>query len=220
MVTYLHMMSLFTGAIVTVQKSTGTNHAGSSLRLCRPTEWRRSHRTGPGGLMQLYVVDDNISAKTGAGTLIVIPALNEERSIGRVIAELRRSCPQADLLVVDDGSTDQTASVAAQAGAPTLILPFNIGVGGAMRAGYRYALRHGYDSVVQVDADGQHDTSYIGALLLGLRDCDLVIGARFAGEGEYCARGPRRWAMRLLAVTLSALAGRRLTDVTSGFRAA
>lgn len=170
--------------------------------------------------MQLYVVDDNISAKTGAGTLIVIPALNEERSIGRVIAELRRSCPQADLLVVDDGSTDRTASVAAQAGAPTLILPFNIGVGGAMRAGFRYALRHGYDSVVQVDADGQHDTSYIGALLLGLRDCDLVIGARFAGEGEYCARGPRRWAMRLLAVTLSALAGRRLTDVTSGFRAA
>lgn len=153
-------------------------------------------------------------------TLVVIPALNEERSVGRVIAELQGSCPEADLLVIDDGSSDRTATVAAEAGAPTLILPFNIGVGGAMRAGYRYALRHGYDAVVQVDADGQHDGAYVNALVHGLREADVVIGARFAGAGDYSARGPRRWAMRLLAATLSALSGSRLTDVTSGFRAA
>jgi glycosyltransferase involved in cell wall biosynthesis len=99
-------------------------------------------------------------------------------------------------------------------------LPFNLGVGGAMRAGYRYALRHGYDVAVQVDADGQHDPAYVPRLVARLADADLVIGARFAGEGDYPVRGPRRWAMRLLAATLSRLARTRLTDVTSGFRAA
>jgi glycosyltransferase involved in cell wall biosynthesis len=121
---------------------------------------------------------------------------------------------------VDDGSTDATARVAGAAGARTLVLPFNIGVGGAMRAGYRYALRNGYTAVVQVDADGQHDATYLRALLAALDRADIVIGARFAGEGDYAAHGPRRWAMRLLATALSGLTGTRLTDVTSGFRAA
>lgn len=150
----------------------------------------------------------------------MIPALNEEHSVGAVIAELREHCPGVDLLVVDDGSTDRTAAVAGAAGAATLVLPFNLGVGGAMRAGFRYAERSGYQAVVQVDADGQHDARYIQVLLDGLHDADVVIGARFAGEGEYAAHGPRRWAMNLLAVTLSGLARTRLTDVTSGFRAA
>ena len=98
-------------------------------------------------------------------------------------------------------------------------LPFNLGVGGAMRAGYRYALRGGYDVVVQVDADGQHDASYVPQLVAALADADVVVGARFAGEGAYAASGPRRWAMRVLARVLSGLAHQPLCDVTSGFRA-
>jgi glycosyltransferase involved in cell wall biosynthesis len=152
---------------------------------------------------------------------VVIPALNEERTLPGVLRELAAHCPYADVLVIDDGSSDGTAAAAAQAGAPVVRLPFNLGVGGAMRAGYRYAARNGYDVVVQVDADGQHDASYIDRLVEGLAGADVVIGARFAGLGDYAAgRGPRRWAMRILAAVLSWLAKTRLTDVTSGFRAA
>lgn len=151
----------------------------------------------------------------------MIPALNEEQSIRGVLDDLAARCPWADVLVIDDGSSDGTAEAAQSLGVPVVRLPFNLGVGGAMRAGYRYAERGGYDAVVQVDADGQHDAAYIKALLDGLRDADVVIGARFAGEGTYSAgRGPRRWAMRLLASVLSGLTKTRLTDTTSGFRAA
>jgi len=152
--------------------------------------------------------------------LVVVPAWNEQDSVGRVVEEVRHVDSSFDVLVVDDGSTDDTAAVAARAGASVCRLPFNLGVGGAMRAGFRYALQEGYDAVVQVDADGQHDTSYIPLLLAALSDSDVVIGARFAGEGAYASRGPRRWAMRVLASVLSGLAGERLCDVTSGFRAA
>ncbi|HEY0645083.1 MAG TPA: glycosyltransferase family 2 protein [Nocardioides sp.] len=152
--------------------------------------------------------------------LVVIPAWNEAGVIGSTIAEVRRARPDVDLLVVDDGSGDGTAAVAEAAGALVARLPYNLGVGGAMRTGYRYAMRHDYDVVVQIDADGQHDPTYLPQLLAGLEDSDVVIGARFAGEGDYAARGPRRWALRMLAAVLSRLAGTRLTDVTSGFRVA
>jgi glycosyltransferase involved in cell wall biosynthesis len=112
-----------------------------------------------------------------------------------------------------------------RAGAVVCQLPYNLGVGGAMRTGYRYALRQGYDAVVQIDADGQHDPRYLPAMLAELsgpgRDgADLVVGARFAGDGDYRVSFPRRLAMRLLAGVLSRLARTRLTDVTSGFRVA
>jgi glycosyltransferase involved in cell wall biosynthesis len=99
-------------------------------------------------------------------------------------------------------------------------LPFNMGVGGAMRTGFLYAQRHGYDAAIQVDADGQHDANDIARVLEGLERADISIGARFAEAGTYSVRGPRRWAMRFLATVLSRVAGTRLTDVTSGFRAA
>jgi glycosyltransferase involved in cell wall biosynthesis len=152
--------------------------------------------------------------------LVVIPALNEEETVVDVIRDVRLAYPSARCLVVDDGSSDATAERAQAEGADVLQLPFNLGVGGAMRAGFRFARTHGYRIVVQVDADGQHDPSMIGDLVAALGDADLVIGARFAGKGDYGVRGPRKWAMRLLAAVISRVAATRLTDVTSGFKAA
>src|SRR3954467_4524093 len=171
------------------------------------------------GAQLVRKVDAMPSVVTSSRVLVVVPAWNEEASVGAVVASVKAVDPGFDVLVVDDGSGDRTALNAAAAGAIVCRLPFNLGVGGAMRAGYRYALRHGYDVVVQVDADGQHDARYIPKLVAALEDADVVVGARFAGEGAYEARGPRRWAMRVLGAVLSRLAHRRLSDVTSGFRA-
>lgn len=153
--------------------------------------------------------------------LVVVPAWNEHEALPGVIAELHRAVPRADILVVDDGSTDDTSAVARRAGAEVLTLPFNLGVGGAMWAGFTFALRHGYDAAVQVDADGQHNPADVPHLLAALaeQEADIVIGARFAGVGDYQARGPRRWAMSLLSRVLSRVARTRLTDTTSGFKA-
>lgn len=152
-------------------------------------------------------------------TLIVMPALNEEESVGTVVFEVLRELPGVRVIVVDDGSTDRTAEVARSAGAVVLSLPFNLGVGGAMRVGFKYALQHDFQYVVQVDSDGQHDPASVPELLDALESADIVLGARFAGAGAYEARGPRRWAMRVLASSLSGIANTRLTDTTSGFRA-
>lgn len=152
-------------------------------------------------------------------TLIVMPALNESDIIGSVIAEVHQKLPGVAVLVIDDGSTDDTTTVALAAGAEVLRLPFNLGVGGAMRAGYKFALRNGYRNVVQVDSDGQHNPGDVPQLLDQLASADIVLGARFAGVGDYRARGPRQWAMLVLASTISRLAGTKLTDSTSGFRA-
>jgi glycosyltransferase involved in cell wall biosynthesis len=156
----------------------------------------------------------------GKRVLIVIPAWNEQACIADVIREVRGELPGVGVLVVDDGSTDNTAAVAAEAGATVARLPYNLGVGGAMRLGYRYGHEHGYDVVVQVDADGQHDPRYVPKLIDALDEADFVIGARFAGEGDYTVKGPRKWAMMMLSTVLSWLGHTRLTDTTSGFRAA
>ncbi|MEU5962684.1 glycosyltransferase family 2 protein [Micromonospora parva] len=156
----------------------------------------------------------------GKRTLIIIPALNESGSIADVVGEVRGELPGVDVLVVDDGSTDRTAAVATAAGATVAKLPYNLGVGGAMRLGYRYARDHNYDVAIQIDADGQHDPRYVPKLVDLLDENDLVIGARFAGEGDYNVRGPRRWAMVMLSAVLSRVARTKLTDTTSGFRAA
>lgn len=153
-------------------------------------------------------------------TLIIMPAWNEEEAIAATIRELRDTVANADLLVVNDGSRDRTAEVARRAGALVLDLPYNLGVGGAMRAGYKFAQRFGYDRAIQVDADGQHDPRDIERVLAGLEHSNISIGARFAEAGTYTVRGPRRWAMALLAEAVGRIAKTRLTDVTSGFRAA
>lgn len=152
--------------------------------------------------------------------LIIVPAWNEARNVGNTVREIRKTNESYDIIVIDDGSTDDTAFVARAAGARVISLPFNMGVGGAMRTGFIYAQRHGYTEVIQVDADGQHDPRNIAEVLGGLDVADISIGARFADVGAYAVRGPRRWAMRMLASVLSRISGSRLTDVTSGFRAA
>lgn len=154
-----------------------------------------------------------------ARTLIIVPAFNEEASVAAVIEEVTREIPDATCLVVDDGSRDRTAAVARAAGASVLQLPINLGVGGAMRAGYRYAVENGYAVAVQIDADGQHEPSRVPELIAALGQADIVIGARFAGLGTYTVSGPRKWAMSFLSRTLSRAARTRLTDTTSGFKA-
>ncbi|WP_394360868.1 glycosyltransferase family 2 protein [Amycolatopsis sp. SB7-3] len=148
-----------------------------------------------------------------------MPALNEQASVGAVISQVKQSLPGMDVLVVDDGSSDDTAKLARAAGAEVARLSVNLGVGGAMRTGFRYAAARGYDVVVQVDADGQHDPDEVGALLDALDDADIAIGSRFAGKGSYKASGPRKYAMVVLSVVFSRLGKTKLTDVTSGFKA-
>ncbi len=159
--------------------------------------------------------------QTNAPLLVIVPAWNEQESLPSVLDELAAAVPDAAVLVVNDGSTDDTAAVVRASGRAMLLdLPLNLGVGGAMRAGYRFALRHGYERAVQVDADGQHDPTDIARVVALLDEgANVAIGARFAGEGEYEARGPRRWAMVLLSFVISRIARVRLTDTTSGFRA-
>ena len=152
--------------------------------------------------------------------LIVIPAYNEASNIISVLDEISESKQIADVLVVDDGSTDNTYQLAAEHGVSVLRLPFNLGVGAAMRLGFKYASEHSYHSVVQVDADGQHVPSEIQSLLEKLEEFDVVIGSRFAtGASGFEVTGSRRFAMRILALSLSKITKVKLTDVTSGFRA-
>ena len=152
--------------------------------------------------------------------LLVVPAFNEERSVSSVVRTGRGF--QYDVCVVDDGSIDRTAERAADAGANVLRLPVNLGVGGALRCGFRWALQHGYDTVVQVDADGQHDPGQVGVLLdvMCSSGADMVIGSRFVhGAEPYPVRGVRRLAMRLLSARVAKVSGVRVMDSSSGFRA-
>jgi glycosyltransferase involved in cell wall biosynthesis len=171
------------------------------------------------------MVDGNELARTAESsvvssrTLVVVPALNEAGSVARVVANIREHLPSADVVVVDDHSGDDTAAEARSAGATVVSLPFTLGVGGAMRTGYSYARRHGYQQVVQVDGDGQHDVRDLPRLVAALAGADVVIGARFADDQAYAVGGARRFAMRVLAFVMSLVVGTRLTDSTSGYRA-
>src|SRR6266852_8935234 len=126
--------------------------------------------------------------------LAIVPALNEEETVGRVIDEIRAFDPGFDIVVVDYGSTDRTAGLAADRGAYVLRLPFNLGIGGAVQTGYRFAFEHGYDIAVQVDGDGQHDPAQLpaslGPVVAGV--ADLCVGSRFErGTGYQSSLTPR-----------------------------
>ncbi len=153
--------------------------------------------------------------------IAIVPALNEEEAVGRVIDEIRAFDPGFDIVVVDDGSTDRTAGVAADRGAHVLRLPFNLGIGGAMQTGFRFAFEHGYDVAVQIDGDGQHDPSQLPKILEPLLsgEADLCVGSRFTGDGAYRSSFARRVGIKIFAGIVSAVVRQKLTDTTSGFRA-
>jgi len=155
-------------------------------------------------------------------TLVIIPAFNEEGSVGKVVEEVKTHLPQIDALVVNDGSTDLTSETAKAKGAIVLDLPFNLGIGGAMQAGYKYAFEKGYEIAIQVDGDGQHDPKEIPKLLHVLEGekADVAIGSRFIGDSEYKASVMRRLGSFILSKAISMIVGQKLTDPTSGFRAA
>jgi glycosyltransferase involved in cell wall biosynthesis len=155
--------------------------------------------------------------------LAIVPAFNEEASVGRVIDEIRAFDPGFEIAVIDDGSTDRTAGVAADRGAYVIRLPFNLGIGGAVQTGYRFAFERAYDVAVQVDGDGQHDPAELPKILAPVLsgEADLVVGSRFASNtaAAYRSSALRRVGIRLFAKGVSAVVRQRVTDTTSGFRA-
>jgi glycosyltransferase involved in cell wall biosynthesis len=154
--------------------------------------------------------------------IAIVPALNEEHALPKVIDELRAFDPSLVIVVVDDSSVDRTAEVAAAKDARVLRLPFNLGIGGAVQTGFRYAFEHGYDIAVRVDGDGQHDPSQLDRVLAPVLagEADIAVGSRFAGDGDgYRSSRTRRVGIRLLARVVSRIVGQRVTDTTSGFQA-
>jgi glycosyltransferase involved in cell wall biosynthesis len=155
-------------------------------------------------------------------TVAVVPAFNEAGAIGRVVEEIRAFDHEIDVVVVDDASTDETAAVAEERGAIVLRLPFNVGIGGAVQTGFRFALAEGYDTAVRLDGDGQHDAAELGKLLapLARREADFVVGSRFVDRGgSYRPPFARRMGIRIFARLVSLLCRQRVTDTTSGFLA-
>jgi glycosyltransferase involved in cell wall biosynthesis len=154
-----------------------------------------------------------------ARSLLVIPAFNEQRSIGAVVDRVRATGLDLDVLVVNDGSRDDTATLARQHGAQVVSHPFNLGYGAALQTGYRYALRHGYARVVQMDADGQHDPDSLARILNALDlGHDLVLGSRFLDRESYRPPFARLVGMRLFRGIASLVLGRTITDATTGYR--
>ena len=153
--------------------------------------------------------------------IAIVPAFNEERNIGRLLAELSSLDPELEVVVVSDGSTDRTASVARGAGAHVVELPFNLGIGGAVQTGFRYAWEGGFELAVRLDGDGQHDPGQLRAVVAPVvaGEADLAIGSRFLTAGGYRSSAARRIGIRVLARVVSWIARERLTDTTSGFQA-
>jgi glycosyltransferase involved in cell wall biosynthesis len=159
---------------------------------------------------------------TSPSYLAVVPAYNEAPTVGRVVRSIRETLPRFDVLVVDDGSTDATCAQAQAAGAVVLRHPFNLGIGGAVQSGFTYALDSGYDYLVQIDGDGQHEPVHVPDLVAAMEAdpaIDMVCGTRFLGSDfHYPAPISRRTGIHIFAFLLSRIVGQRVSDPTSGFR--
>ena len=153
--------------------------------------------------------------------LIIIPAYNEAENLHQLIENIRQHCPQWDHLVVNDGSTDDTEELCSRHGICAVHLPINLGIGGAVQTGYRYACKNGYDIAVQIDGDGQHDVSYLDKILEPLLDqeADIAIGSRFISREGFQSSFLRRTGIWSLSFLIRLCTGVRVYDVTSGFRA-
>ncbi|UCF79341.1 MAG: glycosyltransferase family 2 protein [Candidatus Eiseniibacteriota bacterium] len=159
--------------------------------------------------------------KENVRILVVIPAYNEAANVGRVVAEVKNEAHFVDALVIDDGSIDDTAGVAARAGAMVVRLPFNLGMFEAVRAGFAFAHRSGYDITVQVDADGQHVPREIAELVrpVAEEEYDVVVGSRYLEDRGYKTPLLRKCGIRFFAWLTSLVLGQTITDTTCGFRA-
>ena len=153
-------------------------------------------------------------------TLVIVPAYNEEACIRGVIQDLRDNFPQGDILVVNDGSIDRTSELAETLGVNIIDLPYNIGIGGAVQAGFRYALQEGYNAAIQFDGDGQHHADQIPKILKPFlsEGADIVVGSRFLSEGGFTSSVQRRIGSKILSFVVSLLIRQKITDTTSGFR--
>jgi glycosyltransferase involved in cell wall biosynthesis len=162
-----------------------------------------------------------VSARAPEKRVAIVPAYNEERNIGRVVEELRAFDSGLDVVVVSDGSLDGTVAAAQAAGARVLRLPFNLGIGGAVQTGFKYAWEQGYELAVRCDGDGQHVPAELPKVIAPIvaGEADIAVGSRFAGGEGYRSSATRRIGIRLLATVVSAIARQRVTDTTSGFQA-
>jgi len=153
--------------------------------------------------------------------LIIVPAFNEAERITSVLQGIKKNLAGADILVVNDGSTDNTAAVASKEGVMVINLPFNLGVGAALQTGFKYAVCHGYQVVIQMDADGQHDPVYLLQFLQALEEsgADLVIGSRFLLPGKFPGSWIRLAGIKIFSFLVLLATGKKLTDPTSGYRA-
>ena len=154
-------------------------------------------------------------------TLVIIPCYNESQNICQVVENLRAACPQVDYLVVNDCSTDNSVEILRAQGYNYLDLPVNLGIGGGVQCGYRYAREHGYDVTVQMDGDGQHDPAYLEAVIAPVAEgrLDMCIGSRCITKEGFQTSFLRRVGIRFLSGMIWLLTGRHVRDVTSGYRA-
>jgi len=152
--------------------------------------------------------------------LVIIPAYNEEKNLVKLLDRLHETCPFADVVVVNDCSDDNTRNVSKNSGAYVIDLPVNLGIGGAVQSGYRYAMYKGYDAAIQVDGDGQHDPAFIPLLLEELKKgSNISIGSRFISREGFQSTRLRRFGIRYFSWLIYLLTGKYITDPTSGFRA-